>query len=159
MTITIAKREDGPAICRLMAEAFCLLKDPSWYCTDTEEYIMEHLENPRRGVVFKASEEGKLAGFFLIHFPEKKEGYPEGTALMDSLAVGPAFRGQGLQRELLKAGEIYLSSTSYRRLEATVHPENRYSLNNFLSLGYHIRSTELRYGGLPRHVLQKDLGV
>ena len=40
---------------------------------------------------------------------------------------------------------------------ATVHPENRFSLENFLLEGYEVKATVRRYGGLLRHVLLKDV--
>ena len=40
---------------------------------------------------------------------------------------------------------------------ATVAPENIYSLNTFKKLGYNIITEKLKYGGLNRYVLMKNL--
>lgn len=79
------------------------------------------------------------------------------VAHMDSLAVRPRFRGRGLQYQLMASAEQYLMTTSYCHLMGTVHPDNRYSLGNFLKLGYRIVTTTKKYGGLPRHVLYKSI--
>ena len=151
-----------------MTEARSLAPDPGWYCTDSEEYIRSHIVNPDAGIVFKAVEHDCLAAFFIIHFPGNTPdslGHymnldPEAldrVAHMDSLAVRPGFRGRGLQYQLMASAEQYLMTTSYCHLMGTVHPDNRYSLGNFLKLGYRIVTTTKKYGGLPRHVLYKSI--
>ncbi|MCC8027921.1 MAG: GNAT family N-acetyltransferase [Clostridium sp.] len=169
MEILKAVPEDAKDIYSIMMTAHSLLKDKGWYCVDTEDYVREHIENPSKGIVFKAVEHGETGAFFLIHLPGADAGnlgtYAglKGEALlrcahMDSMAVKPAFRGRRLQARLLAHGEAYLSSSrSY--LFGTVHPDNTYSLNNFLKLGYKILTTTQKYGSLPRHILYKDISI
>lgn len=168
MKILTASAADTAEIYRIMTQAHSLAPDPGWYCTDSEDYIREHIVNPDAGIVFKAVEQDCLAAFFIIHFPGNTPDSlgrymnldPQalsGVAHMDSLAVRPGYRGRGLQYQLMSHGEQYLSTTSYCHLMGTVHPDNRYSLGNFLKLGYRIAATTQKYGGLPRHVLYKSL--
>lgn len=130
----------------IMSLASSLLDDKGWYCTDTEDYILEHIADRHKGIVFKAAHQGRIGAFFIIHYPgggddnlghyvhlEKEE--LQKVAYMDSLAVLPDFRGKGLQYELMKHGEDYLASTPYCHLMGTVHPDNLYSLNNFSQTG------------------------
>ena len=168
MNILTADASDAAEIYRIMTEARSLMPDPGWYCTDSEKYIRAHIENPDTGIAFKAVDHGCLAAFFILHYPGNtpdslghymKLGREDlGRVVhMDSLAVRPDFRGRGLQSLLMAHGEQYLNATPYCHLMGTVHPENRYSLNNFLKLGYRIVATTEKYGGLPRHVLYKSL--
>lgn len=78
---------------------------------------------------------------------------------MDMAVVHPTYQGNRLQSRMLrKAEEVLAGSPVLRnRLLATVHPDNRFSLNNMLNSGYEIVKTTRLYGGLPRHVLQKIL--
>lgn len=167
MEILRAVTEDAEEIYEIMTAAQALLEHRDWYCTDTKDYIKEHIKTPSRGIVFKAVDQGEIGAFFLIHFPGKEPGnlgeYAglKGEALlrcahMDSLAVKPDFRGRRLQYRLMRHGEEYLASTPYCYLLGTVHPDNKYSLNNFLKLGYTIAATAQKYGSLPRHILYKD---
>ena len=39
----------------------------------------------------------------------------------------------------------------------TVSPYNKYSLKRFLDLGYEIKKDKLKYGGLRRYVVAKEL--
>ena len=46
--------EDTGEIFRIMNLAYSLLEHKDWYCIDTEEYVREHIEDPAKGIVFKA---------------------------------------------------------------------------------------------------------
>ena len=166
MKLTKALPEDTSEIYNIMATAQSLLTDKGWYCVDTEIYIREHIQDHLKGTIFKAVENGEIGAFLLIHLPEmdanhlghyaglKQEALSK-CAYIDSLAVKPAFRGRHLQCRLMAYGEAYLSATGCCHLFGTVHPENKYSLNNFLKLGYQILTTAQKYGSLPRHILYK----
>lgn len=75
---------------------------------------------------------------------------------MDSAAVHPDYRGQGLQRRLLEAAESELRGKGERYLLCTIHPENQFSLNNALKQGYTIQKTGPIYGSV-RHFLCKKI--
>ena len=61
---------------------------------------------------------------------------PEHTALMEVVAVHEHHRGKGLQTILSRMAEEELIVRKFKDLVATVHPENTYSLKNFLKLGF-----------------------
>ena len=61
------------------------------------------------------------------------------------------------KRQLMAHGEVYLSATSFWHLMGTVHPDNTYSLNNFLNLGYKVVTTTQKYGSLPRSIMYKRI--
>ena len=71
---------------------------------------------------------------------------------MDTAAVYPDFRGHGLQNRLMTHAESFLPG---KILLCTIHPENRYSLQNVLKLGYRIEKQVARYGSV-RYILRKD---
>ncbi|MBQ4050678.1 MAG: GNAT family N-acetyltransferase, partial [Oscillospiraceae bacterium] len=78
-------------------------------------------------------------------------------AHMDSAAVLPGYRGHKLQARLCAMAEQELKKLGYRYLLCTVHPDNRFSLQNMQKSGYEIQKTMFKYGGLPRHILLKTL--
>ncbi|WP_195415620.1 GNAT family N-acetyltransferase [Enterocloster citroniae] len=160
--------EDTGEIFHIMNLAYSLLEHKDWYCIDTEEYVREHIEDPAKGIVFKAVEDGQVGAFFIIHYPgltdtslghymDLDEKELLNVAYMDSLAVLPRFRGRRLQYGLMAHGETYLSATSFCHLMGTVHPDNTYSLNNFLNLGYKVVTTTQKYGSLPRSIMYKRI--
>lgn len=175
-----ATYEDIPAIMQVMEEVQKVIEHPEWFCSDSREYMMEHIENHGFTIVAEAESEPKsapvsnttgcpLAGFFLIKYPglteenlgwllDFNEGKLRKTVHMDMAAVHPGYQGNCLQNRMLKKAEEILSeSTAFSYLMATVHPDNQYSLNNMLKNGYQIVKTTELYGGLPRHVLLKTL--
>lgn len=168
MEIGKAEPADLEEIYQIMRQAAALLENRDWYCIDTKEYIETHIADAKLGQVWKAEEQGQTAAFFLVHYPENPDtnmGHHLGlspeeldrVAYMDSLAVCPAFRGRGLQFRLMQYGEEQLALTSRCHLMGTVHPDNVYSLNNFLKLGYKIIDTLPMYGSLPRHIMYKHI--
>lgn len=76
---------------------------------------------------------------------------------MDTAVVHPDYRGMGLQKRLMRCAEEELMKSGEHILMCTVHPENRFSLNNVLSQGYTICKTVPMYGSV-RHVLRKNIG-
>jgi len=74
---------------------------------------------------------------------------------MDTSAVHPDYRGLGLQARMVHMAEQELSGRK-RILLSTVHPENRFSLNNMLNQGYGIQKRVGKYGS-ERYVLRKDI--
>lgn len=78
------------------------------------------------------------------------------SANMDCAAVDPDYRGLGIQRQLLEEAEQWLRGRGIRQLLCTIHPENRFSLNNALKQGYSIRKRLERYGSI-RYILLREI--
>ena len=72
---------------------------------------------------------------------------------MDTAAVHPDYRGQKLQHRMMLHAEKELAG---KILLCTIHPDNRYSLNNVLKQGYTIEKKLEKYGSI-RYLLRKDL--
>lgn len=75
---------------------------------------------------------------------------------MDTVAVHPDYRGQGLQRKLMTIAESEILQQGSRILLCTIHPENQYSLQNAQRQGYAIQAKLEKYGSV-RYVLRKDI--
>lgn len=163
-----ATTKDAPSLADAMQKIRASMEDPTMYVTDTEADI-RHFIDGVHGFALLAKEQNELAGFFIFRYPdiyeedhlgaylELNETQRQTVVYMDSAAVFPKFRGQGLQRQLLLEGEKLLHSTPYTNAFATVSPDNPASLNTLLGAGYQIIATVPKYGGLLRHILHKDL--
>lgn len=79
------------------------------------------------------------------------------SAHMETVIILPKYRGHHLQARLMSRAEEDLKKSGYRHLLCTIHPDNPYSLNNALSLGYKVEKTVEKYGGLPRNILLKEI--
>lgn len=140
-----------------------------WFAADSADYIRTSLLNQTAVAYLAIEKESRTpAGVFLTAFPgdsSENLGLDAGltseelplVAHMDSAAVLPSFRGCHLQRKLMMAVESDLKAAGYRYLFCTVHPENHYSLNSVLSLGYEVVTVCEKYGGYLRAVLMKQI--
>ena len=168
MEIGIAKAaaKDASAILGIMEAAAMELEHKDWYVTDDEAYILEHMGE--KGFTLKAVRGEQILGFLIVHMPKLETGHLGDciglgdlekcrSAYMDSVCVCPKARGMGLMRRLLLAAQEELAKTGIRHLLATVHPQNQYSLQSFLALGYRAAARTEKYGGLPRLVMYKKI--
>lgn len=161
LEICFADIADVSQITDIMAEAYRQMEHPEWFCTDDMEFLERHV--CEEGFILKAEVSGELAGFLMIRYPgtagDNLGCYlgltDEEKALvahMESAVVKAAYRGRGIQRKLMEKGGEILWERGYCYLMGTAHPDNRYSVNNFLALGYEIVAEDVKYGGLPRYV-------
>ena len=157
---------DVPAIRRIMEDSEKLARDKDWYVIDNISFLERHVEE--EGITLKAVTDGTMAGFLIIRYPKSAEDnlgsyirlteeQAKTVAHMESAAVVPVYRGRGIQKLLMDSGEKLLAETEYRYLMGTAHPDNIYSVNNFLKLGYDIVAEDEKYGGLPRYVFCKNI--
>ena len=71
--------------------------------------------------------------------------------------VLPEYRGLRIQNKLMAKGFELLKETEYRYVMGTAHPDNIFSVNNFLKLGYEIVADVKKYGGLRRYVFHQTI--
>lgn len=57
------------------------------------------------------------------------------SSVLIATAVSPKFRGQGIQKFLIKKRIEYLKKKGKKYFLHSAHPENRYSINNMLESG------------------------
>lgn len=74
--------------------------------------------------------------------------------LIDSIMIKEEYRGHGLQRQLLKFAYKRAIDLNMDGLVATIHPDNKYSLNNFFEEGFGILHT-LKIHGVTRRIVIK----
>lgn len=164
----LASLHNIPEIMKLMDYARRTVTPKEWFVDDTQEY-MEYLIK-KDGFIVLAYPENKssLAGFFAIKFPGNTESnlghhlnFQKEQLLqcahMDSAVVYSDYRGNHLQSQMAAVAENLLQQLPYRYLFATIHPDNKFSLNNMISCGYEIITTTKLYGGLQRVVVYKEL--
>ena len=138
----------------------------SWLYLDPPEVVREMVSD-RTMEFWLALDEEYIAAVFSVLYPGL-DGYNYGYDLglseqelrqvihMDTAAVHPDYRGHGLQARMVNLAESALSGKGKKILLCTVHPDNRYSLNNMLSQGYEIQMCIHKYGS-ERYILRKNI--
>lgn len=157
---------DTENIIRFLKNIKAEMTHPEWFYLDPPDLVREMMKD---GImtVWLAEEENQIAAIFDILYPGLRDdnygydlGLPEAELLqvvhMDTAAVHPDYRGRGLQAKLLHMAEQELSGRGKKILLSTVHPENRFSLNNMLGQGYAIQKQVGKYDS-ERYILRKDI--
>lgn len=168
MEIKIRKgnREDTEAYISFLHDIQNAMDNPEWFFLDPDEEVRSLMEEGRMEL-WLAEDGGRIAGVFSIIHPGLAAfnlGYDLGfeeerlrrVVHMDTAAVHPDYRGLGLQHRLIAEAETELARRGGRILLCTVHPENRYSLQNVRKLGYFVEKELGKYGSV-RYLLRKDL--
>lgn len=138
------------------------MDNTEWFALDPDDELRA-LTADGSMEFWMAESGGRLAAVFSIIRPGLRDfnlgydlGFGEEDLLrvthMDTAAVHPDFRGQGLQKRMMAQAEDSLSG---RILLCTIHPDNRYSLGNARALGYRVEKQVQKYGSI-RFILRKD---
>lgn len=76
---------------------------------------------------------------------------------IESTVVREEFRGNRLQKIICEALEEIAKEKGDMMLCSTASPYNEFSVRTFEKLGYEIKKEKLKYGGLRRYVLAKNI--
>lgn len=76
---------------------------------------------------------------------------------IESTIVKSEYRGNKLQKLICEELEEIAKKNNDKIVSATASPYNKFSVNTFVNLGYEIKKDKLKYGGLRRYVLAKEL--
>lgn len=158
--------QDTENLIRLLQEVRQGMVHKEWFYLDEPEGVRQAMRDGTMQLWVAADGE-RLAGIFDILTPglaSYNYGYDLNFSReellrvvhMDTAAVHPDYRGLGLQRILMQEAEKYAAGMGARILLTTVHPDNRFSLNNILQQGYAIAKQVPKYGSV-RCILRKDL--
>ncbi|MCL2324553.1 MAG: GNAT family N-acetyltransferase [Actinomycetia bacterium] len=139
------------------------------------EYIVDDLCDIMRwcasgpesfGLLFEP--DGELTAFIIARFPRDgadnlgrdikiADAELSKVVHMESVAVLPEYRGQGLQRKLVQRAESRAKKEGAVYSMCTVDPRNSISLDNFKELSYQVVAEKPKYGGHDRLILYKRL--
>lgn len=144
-------------------EVKAMMEQDEWFFLDPDEEVYEMMERDAMGI-WLAEDGARIAAVFCVVYPGMEKfnlGYDlnfgeedlNRVVHMDTAAVHPDYRGQGLQQRMMLHAEQELEG---RILMCTIHPDNRYSLNNVLKQGYSIEKKTEKYGSI-RYILRKDI--
>lgn len=158
---------DAEQLHRLMRCVYGGLEDKRLYVCDDLAFVRAHIA--RHGFAVAAcTEEGALAAVLICRFPMAEEdnlGRELGLSgeellrvvHMESAAVAPAYRGNGLLSRMLRYAEERAGAGRFRYFMATASPDNPASCRSLEKNGYLPIKTVEKYGGLVRRVYCKKM--
>ena len=138
------------------------MKEPSWL----GEFSLNELKNI-------LNNEGKLFNFYdnniivcsMLYIPSNNKTLEKHNLKYDEKLVGscgpimvnPKYVGNKFQKQMLELLDKYCKSIGKRYIFTKVHPDNIYSINNFISDGYKFVETYKTSSGEPRSVYFKEI--
>ena len=138
------------------------MKEPSWL----GEFSLNELKNV-------LNNEGKLFKFYdnniivcsMLYIPSNNKTLEKHNLKYDEKLVGscgpimvnPKYVGNKFQKQMLELLDKYCKSIGKRYIFTKVHPDNIYSINNFVSDGYKFVETYKTSSGEPRSVYFKEI--
>lgn len=158
--------EDTEEFIGLLQQAWHHMENKEWLYLDSPEEVREMMADGTMKL-WVAMDGERMAAAFNILIPGLNSfhyGYDLDftreqllqSVNMDTIVVHPNYRGRGLQRILMTEAENWAREQGYGVLLCTVHPDNRFSLDNMLRLGYRVQKKLPKYGSV-RYVLRKDI--
>ena len=138
------------------------MKEPSWL----GEFSLNELKNI-------LNNEGKLFNFYdnniivcsMLYIPSNNKTLKKHSLNYDEKLVGscgpimvnPKYVGNKFQKQMLELLDKYCKSIGKRYIFTKVHPDNIYSINNFISDGYKFVETYKTSSGELRSVYFKEI--
>ena len=138
------------------------MKEPFWL----GEFSLNELKNI-------LNNEGKLFNFYdnniivcsMLYIPSNNKTLEKHNLKYDEKLVGscgpimvnPKYVGNKLQKQMLELLDKYCKSIGKRYIFTKVHPDNIYSINNFVSNGYKFVETYKTSSGESRSVYFKEI--
>jgi len=123
-----------------------------------------------QGVTMGAFVDGRLVAFYAVFFPhlacsnlgrdvDLPPEHLTRVAHFEAVCVHPHFRGNGLQKLLIRRLIHFLRATPYDLLFQTVSPFNLPSVTNCLAAGFAVCAVKQKYGQEWRYILFRHRDV
>lgn len=158
--------EDTETLIRFLDGVKSAMSQQEWFYLDPPDTVRRLMAEGSMELWMAMDKDRVAAVFTIIHPGLCSDNYgwdlalPEEELLqvihMDTAAVDPDYRGFGLQGKMMRLAEQGLCGRGRKILLSTVHPDNRFSLNNLLKLEYRIQKRVGKYGS-ERYILQKEI--
>lgn len=154
---------DLDAVLRLNQDVYNSLEDKTLLRLNSRGMIASCLAEPN--VTIGAWDGDRLAAIGILFVPQTDDEdlshYVPTPALPAAnqklYLVDAAYRGQGLQRMIIRLIEDVARQRGFAMLCTTIAPHNKFSVNNFIAEQYVYATTVVKYGGLERSIYFKVL--
>ena len=166
MYIRTLKEEDIDAVLELQEKTILGLRDTSVLRKNSPEILSLALSGSNIALGVFREDDLAAVGFAVNPLPPETDlranlqTHSVDKALdLKLIIVKDEYRGNGLQKALTWVLEKLAYIRGYTHFCTSVSPNNSYSLNNVLSMGYEYDHQEELYGGLLRNIYVKELKI
>lgn len=155
--IKIVTNEELRKILLFQKEVIDFMENKEWFKPLTEEEFLEPINHNDNVYIIMYNDImiGLLVLLYNLPGVLKEYKLPSlNYMLIDSIMVKKEYRGHKLQKQMLNFAEKRALDLKLDGLVATVHPDNKYSINNFINEDYEISHTLNIHGGI-RNIMVK----
>ena len=154
---------------------YATMREVSTY-TDPDLYVYPSMDSLRRRfanhtgfvLIARDAREASIAAVLTVLIPKLDKsnlGWELGmseaelmsVAEIENTAVRKEHRGNGLQRRMGAMAESIISDKGLSPILCSIHPKNKYSLQNAIAGGYTVVKRCKLYGGKDRLILRKEM--
>ena len=130
------------------------MEHPEWLGTFSKEEITDILKNGGKLYIYYFNNDFVCS---FLYIPSNKKTLQKHNILFDDKQVGscgpimvnPKYIGNGLQMQMLNELEKFCKSINQKYIFTKIHPDNIYSINNFVKNGYeYLETYESRHGDM-----------
>ncbi len=157
--IHIINNKELDILIKFQKEIIDNMPNKEWFVPLTEEEFLSSIEGRDNTYFFKCNDE--IIGLLVLtcDIPDVLEEYQlpnKNYMLIDSVMVKDEYRGHNLQRQMLKFAYERALKLGMNGLVATIHPDNKYSLDNFIKEEYELLHVLTIHGG-TRNIMIKNI--
>ena len=159
INVVKARLEDVNMLLCFQKEVINDMENKEFFAPLTKKEFTDPIQNGFVGILYFNN---KMIGLFVLTIPYKEviDEYQlednNDVGIFDSIMIKNEYRGSKLQQQSLDYAEMIAKTLNLKRIVATVHPDNVWSLNNFLDKDYKIINKKNIHGG-ARYIIQKTL--
>ena len=135
------------------------MKHPEWLGVIPKDEVINILNNGGKLWIYKNDDDIVAS---IMYIPTKNESLKKHNIDYDESIVGSVgptmvnqkYVGNGFMKQMLKVLNDYVLSNNLRYMMTKTHPDNLYSINNFINDGYELVDSYISSDG-PRNVYLK----
>lgn len=159
--IKLATEKDIEKITIFQDEVIDNMKNKEYFTPLTDKEFIYPIKN--NGLVYLLYYGNEIIGLFVLTINPEEDIIEEyklddnkNVGIIDSIMIKENYRGSSLQLQGMDIIENDAKKLQIKKLVATIHPDNKYSLNNFIKRKYKIINKINIHNG-PRYIVIKEI--
>lgn len=156
-----ANINDIHTIIKFQKEVIDKMNNKEFFTPLTKHEFIFPIKN--NGIVYLLYYNNEIIGLFVLTInpevdiiEEYKLNDNNNVGIIDSIMIKESYRGSSLQLQGMDIIENDAKKLQIKKLVATIHPDNKYSLNNFIKRKYKIINKINIHNG-PRYIVIKEI--
>ena len=157
--IHIINKDEVDELVDFQKEIINDMHNKEWFVPLTKEEFLAPILGKDNAYFFTHNEKNIGLLVLTCNIPDVLKEYQlpsDNYMLIDSIMVKDEYRGYGLQQQMLEFAYDRAIKLGMDGLVATIHPDNKYSLDNFVKQNYELLHVLTIHGGWRNIMIKKQ---